>query len=156
VYALTMGKNGPKLKQGTPPRTYTLADGTPVEVHGIDEARRFPGPDGTPRVRMSFRSSTLQDAADSLAPYFDRPVLDRTGLTGRYDFVIEYDVDNSAPKTPAVENTSGLGGGYFNPYTGLTGSALSVALQDVGLKLESTKAPVEVLVIDHVEKPSEN
>jgi uncharacterized protein (TIGR03435 family) len=55
-----------------------------------------------------------------------------------------------------VPNPSGRGGNYTNPFRGLTASELSRALQDVGLRLESTKAPLEVLVIDHVEKPSEN
>jgi uncharacterized protein (TIGR03435 family) len=78
----------------------------------------------------------------------DRPVLDRTGLNGEYDFKIEYAVDPDA--------TNRSGGVMTALFSGLTCSGLSAALQDLGLKCESTKGPVEVLVIDHVEKPSEN
>ncbi|MBV8846331.1 MAG: TIGR03435 family protein [Bryobacterales bacterium] len=157
VYAVTVGKNGPKLKP-TPPKGELLkiADGSLVEHHGLSSSLRIPAPDGTLRNRMTFQASSMQDAADTLGWYFERPVIDRTSLKGEYDFVIEYDVDPNERGPAAAPNTSGLGGGYFNPFTGLTSAAVSVALQEVGLRLESTKAPVEVLVIDHVEKPSEN
>jgi uncharacterized protein (TIGR03435 family) len=55
-----------------------------------------------------------------------------------------------------VPNLSGRGGGYFNPFSGLTAAELSASLQDVGLRLESTRAPIDVLVVDRVEKPTEN
>jgi uncharacterized protein (TIGR03435 family) len=69
-----------------------------------------------------------------------RPVLDQTGLTGPFDFTMEYEM---APATPGAPL--------------LAGPSLGAALQDqLGLKLETTKAPVEVLVIDHVEQPTPN
>ena len=98
----------------------------------------------------------MQDAANAFAPYFDRPVLDRTGLTGKYDFDVVWEVTPDAPRVAAVENPSGRGGNYFNPFTGLTVSELSIALKDAGLRVESAKAPIEVLVIDRIERPSEN
>jgi len=62
-----------------------------------------------------------------------RKILDRTGLTGAYDLTLKWDP------------------------TDATGPSLFTAIQEqLGLKLESTKAPVEVLVIDHIERPSEN
>jgi uncharacterized protein (TIGR03435 family) len=94
-------------------------------------------------MQMEFLGSSMKAAAETFAIYFDRPLLDRTGLQGEYDFKIEYDVDAST-RIP------------LNPFSGLTPSGLSAALQAVGLNLESTKAPVEILVIDHVQKPSEN
>jgi len=157
VYALTVGKNAAKLKQ-TPPKGELMktAGGSLVERHGLQGMQSVPTQDGTTRMRLNFQASSMQDAVDALERYFDRPVLERTGLKGDYDFAIEYEVDQNRPGPATAGNTSGLGGNFFNPFTGLTSSALSVALQDVGLKLESTKAPVEVLVIDHVEKPSGN
>jgi uncharacterized protein (TIGR03435 family) len=85
----------------------------------------------------------MKETAKTLAMYFDRPLLDGTGLKGEYDFSIEYE-DEPTARIP------------FNPFGGLTLSALSAALQPIGLKVESTKAPVDVLVIDNVERPSEN
>jgi uncharacterized protein (TIGR03435 family) len=74
-----------------------------------------------------------------LAASADRPVLDQTGLTGSYDYALEYARDPSA----AVGDTAA--------------PSLFTAIQEqLGLKLESRKGMIEVLVIDHVEKPSAN
>jgi uncharacterized protein (TIGR03435 family) len=144
VYAISIGKNGPRLKQ-TPleGQQRKVADGSSIEIHGLYGINTVQTPDGIPRMQMDFLGSSMKQAADIFAIYFDRPVVDRTGLLGEYDFKIEYDVDPTA-RIPQ------------NPFSGLTPAGLSTALQAVGLNLESTKASVEILVIDHVEKPSEN
>jgi len=74
-----------------------------------------------------------------------RPVVDSTGLTGKYDFKLQWVPDESQPN----------GGGEIQP-PDFTGPSIFYAIQELGLKLEATKGPVEVLVIDSVEKPSEN
>lgn len=157
VYAITVGKNTPKLK-ATHPKGDQLnqPDGSVSEVHGMSKLLALPGPDGTPRIQMTFQASTMQEAVEALSAYFDKPVLDRTHLKGEYDFSLECDRDPTMPQPDHVDMTSGRGGGYFNPFTGLSSAALSVCLQDIGLKLESTKAPIEILVIDQVERPSQN
>jgi uncharacterized protein (TIGR03435 family) len=78
-----------------------------------------------------------------------RVVTDKTGLTGLYDFSLSYKPDeiefgpNGLPIAP--------------PSTVPSSPSLTTALQEqLGLRLESTKGPVEVIVIDHVERPSEN
>jgi uncharacterized protein (TIGR03435 family) len=144
VYAISIGKNGPRLKQ-TPleGQQRKVADGSSIEIHGLYGINTVQTPDGIPRMQMDFLGSSMKQAAETFAIYFDRPVVDRTGLLGEYDFKIEYDVDPIA-RIPQ------------NPFSGLTPAGLSTALQAVGLNLESTKASVEILVIDHVEKPSEN
>lgn len=74
----------------------------------------------------------------------DRPVIDNTGISGKYDFHLEYGVDESTPRFIA-------GGGER------TGPSIFTAVQEqLGLKLESTKGPGDALVIDHVERPSAN
>ena len=95
---------------------------------------------------MTFQASTMRHAADSLTTYFDRPVVDRTGLDGEYEFVIAFEPDPDARPN--------LGRLPVNP--GLNASRAAVALEDVGLKLESSTASFEVLVIDRVERPSSN
>jgi uncharacterized protein (TIGR03435 family) len=105
---------------------------------------------------MLFQASSIAEAIDGLANYFDRPLLDRTGLTGEYDFTLDYEAEAMPAERPAVDKRSGLGGNVINPFSGLSSGALSAALQDVGLKLESTKARMEVLVIDSVEWPTQN
>jgi uncharacterized protein (TIGR03435 family) len=142
VYALSVRKDGAKLKQ-KPPESQPRKTPDGFEIHGLYSINTVPTPDDTPRMQMEFLGSSMKQAAETFAIYFDRPLLDRTGLQGEYDFKIEYDVDAST-RIP------------LNPFSGLTPSGLSAALQAVGLTLESTKAPVEILVIDHVQKPSEN
>jgi uncharacterized protein (TIGR03435 family) len=74
----------------------------------------------------------------------DRPVLDRTGLTGTFDFSLEWSLapDPAQPVGPQPEDA---------------GPTFLEALQEqLGLKLKSAKGPVDVLVIDHVEHPTEN
>jgi uncharacterized protein (TIGR03435 family) len=83
-----------------------------------------------------------------IAQQEERPVLDHTGLTGFYDFKLEYAPDLSA---------RGLKGPGGEPPPVFDGPTLFTALREqLGLKLESAKGPVEVFVIDHVEKPAGN
>ena len=85
---------------------------------------------------------SMSALAEMLTAMLGRPVTDRTGLTGKYDFVLRYkgrfDRDRPADDldpTPPIDR----------------------ALQEeLGLKVEAAKGPAKVLVIDHVEKPSEN
>jgi len=80
------------------------------------------------------KGKTVTDFASAVARQLRRPVTDATGLTGRYDFDLSWTVDDN-PDAPT----------------------LSSAIQSLGLKLESRKEPVEVVVVEHVEKsPTEN
>ena len=97
-------------------------------------------------MKMTFQASTMRDVADSLTTYLDRPVVDRTGVDGEFEFTITYEPDPDAP--------SNIGRLPVNP--GLNPSRAAVALDDVGLKLESSTTPFEVLVIARVERPSSN
>ena len=82
--------------------------------------------------------------ADAIGFQVHRLVTDNTGLTGRYDLTLDWQSDDSAG--PATHDN----GPDAKP-------SLFTALQEqLGLKLEPTKGPVDTLVIDHVEMPSEN
>jgi uncharacterized protein (TIGR03435 family) len=91
---------------------------------------------------------TMQKLADLLARMTGQPVLDSTGLTGVFDFKLEWSPDETQKLLPQGETA---------PVAG-SGPSIFSALQDqLGLKLESRKGPVEVLVVDRVERaPSEN
>jgi uncharacterized protein (TIGR03435 family) len=72
-------------------------------------------------------------------------VLDKTGLTGRYDYMLDWMPE--APANPAADATQAPG----------SGSTIYTALREqLGLQLESGKAPVNVVVVDHVDRPSAN
>jgi uncharacterized protein (TIGR03435 family) len=141
VWALTRGKGELKLKKSTSVETRLKPDGTLVEIHGLGIVLRQES-----QVTMTFQASSMRDAADSLTTYLDRPVVDRTGLDGEYEFVIAFEPDPDARPN--------LGRLPVNP--GLSSSRAAIALEDVGLRLESSTASVEILVIDRVERPSSN
>jgi uncharacterized protein (TIGR03435 family) len=93
------------------------------------------------RVRRS--GTTMTALATALQPSVDRPVVDLTGLNGRFDIEYSY---APQPPTPGVESV-------FGP----DAPALFVALEEqLGLKLESRRMSVPVLVIDSIDRPSEN
>jgi uncharacterized protein (TIGR03435 family) len=135
VYVLSVNKRGLRIKP-------TLSKDE-LENHGMEGISTVRTPDGSRRARLNFRATSMEEAARTFSFYFDRQVLDRTGVTGDYDFILEYEEDSDA-HIPG------------NPFSGLTAATLSKALQTIGLKLEATRAAADVLVIDHVEKPSAN
>jgi uncharacterized protein (TIGR03435 family) len=76
----------------------------------------------------------------------DRPVVDQTGLIGRYDFTIEYTPDSNRPAAA----------GESAPFDAAGTTFLEAVQEQLGVRLAPTKGAVDVLVIDHVERPSEN
>jgi uncharacterized protein (TIGR03435 family) len=134
VYALTAAKGGPKISK---------SERDPDSLPGLF----FRGP-GTnlyvTNAGMGEFAGLLQSAV------LDRPVVDQTGLTEKYDFVLKW--------TPDAGQLIGLGGPPPQPTDpGDAPPDLFAAIQQqLGLKLSSTKASTDVIIIDHVEKPSEN
>jgi uncharacterized protein (TIGR03435 family) len=134
VYVLSVAKTGPKL---------TKSEGDPNGLPGLF----FRGKLGDLAVRnanMADFTGLMQEAV------LDRPVLDQTGITGRYDFTLLWTPDDSqfagmGVKIPPPTDTANA---PPNLYTAIQ--------EQIGLKLEATKAPADVMVVDHVEKPSEN
>lgn len=75
-----------------------------------------------------------------------RPIVDATGLTGTFDFLLEFMPESKGPTPPGS-----------NPSADPDGPSFQQAVQDqLGLKLQSRKSSMEVLVLDHVEHPSAN
>jgi uncharacterized protein (TIGR03435 family) len=142
VYALTFMKKSSKL-QAASGEMIQLKDGTSVRNRSLLWTPT-PLPDGTRSdhlIRMFVRDRSVQELAETLSNLMDRPVLDRTGLKGNFDITVDYE------KNPDADN----------PGLDISGPAMFTAFQEeLGLKFESTKAPVDVLVIDHADKPSEN
>ena len=77
----------------------------------------------------------MEDLAERLSPYLGRLVLDRTGISGSFDFKVEYPSDDARPDVISM---------------------ILATVHDLGLKLEASKGPVEGMVIEHAEKPSAN
>jgi uncharacterized protein (TIGR03435 family) len=132
-------------QQPTKPGPGTVTGGFPTQCGGlVGMAPSAPG-----RIRMGARNITLDFLAKQL-PYMGqlgRPVLDRTGLTGTIDIVLEW--------VPDVSTGNGLVGQDFTADP--NGPSFDQALKEqLGLKLDSQKGENQVLIIDHVERPSEN
>lgn len=143
VYFLVVAKNGSKLQQAKPGDTY---------ANGV-KGRGGPVGQGMGSTTGRFTSSAtaqgvpLSNLTAFLAGPLGRPVLDRTGLTGNFDFALKF-----AVARPGPDDT--LNG---RPMPDSDLPFLFEAIQEqLGLKLEPGKGPVEVIVIDHVERPSGN
>jgi uncharacterized protein (TIGR03435 family) len=91
------------------------------------------------------RDATMASMAATLSNMVDRPVLDRTGLAGRYDVRLKFD--------PSSQKRFD---GQETPNTATDDPSIFAAIQDLGLKLEPQRASVEILVIDYAEKPDSN
>jgi uncharacterized protein (TIGR03435 family) len=148
VYYLGVAKNSTKLHE--------------VKLDDADASKPKPGPApgsgamtlGASGGQINGYASTLATLTGMLTRVLHRPVLDRTGLTEKYDFTLRWTPDdNPSPSSPGG-SSSGLPSADPAPNSG---PSLFTALQEqLGLKLEPAKGPVEFIVIDHVEKPSGN
>lgn len=119
VYALYVDKGGPKFKENPGPATNDM------------NTRKGPG-----KAKMTGTAASMAILASNLGNQLGRFAVDKTGLTGAYDFTFEWDPDQAADST---------------------GPSIFTALREqLGLRLESQKGPVEILVIDSAEKASEN
>jgi len=132
VYRLVVSKNGPKLKE-------SVASGSPPVAGGRGSARGTiltTDASGARLTKLEFDGFTIAKFADALTLQADRPVIDMTGLAGKYDIRMEFASD------------------IVNPH--IAPDLFTAIQEQLGLKLESARRPVEVLVIDSVQKPSEN
>jgi uncharacterized protein (TIGR03435 family) len=131
VYALSAAGSGPKLVR-------SAAD--PKQSPNL--LLQAPG-------KLKVGNGSIQNLTTLMqSVVLDRPVLDRTGIKGRYDFTLNW--------TPDDSQFPGLGMTISHPTGAAAPPPLSTAIQQqIGLKLEATRAPIEALVIDHVEKPQE-
>lgn len=128
VYALVVAKNGPKLKQSenTAPGSRQMMRGRPGDLtaEGIE----------------------IRGLATFLSRSLERPVIDKTGLTGKYDFSLQWTPERRGPD--AMENA---------PAPDPMGASIFTAIQEqLGLKLESQKGMADVVVIERAEEPTEN
>ncbi len=122
VYALVLAKDGPDFKP-------SKIDGTTIDT-------------GRSHLHIAGSDDTIAILARELAQLLGRPVLNQTGLTGRYDLSLRWTPDDAvAPASASPEASPDI---------------FTAIQEQLGLKLESTKGPVPVLVIDSVQKPSPN
>lgn len=147
VYALVIAKNGLKIREAKPDENYSNgikgADGHASGKSSIEFGRGQLTGQGVPIASLA-QLLSQQPELDG------RVVLDRSGLTGNYNFTLHWTPEN------AMLNGS-MPGSDNNASSSDSGPSLFTAIQEqLGLKIESTRGPVDALVIDHIEHPSEN
>jgi uncharacterized protein (TIGR03435 family) len=162
VYSLAVMKGGPKLKE-TP---LDEEEPNPAGGRGAVDVKASGGRGG---VFLSFGRGAgfsfadnkivatklnMQSFVDALGRFLDRPVVDNTGLTGTYDFELPFTPEDFR----AMQIRSAIAAGVVLPpealraLEGASGDSLFTAVQAVGLKLESRKSPVDVVVVDSIRK----
>jgi uncharacterized protein (TIGR03435 family) len=127
-YSLIVAKGGAKIKPAPTDEVYTSG---PKGADGRFQASLYIGPEG----EQIAHGVSMEGFAKSLKSFAGRQVVDHTGLTGKYDFTFKWNGNLNDPDAPSL-------------FTALE--------EQLGLKLEPARGPVQVLVIDHIERPSEN
>jgi len=166
TYALVVG--GPKLQksemQTDEPEVEPAPKAAPSGAPGVAGRATDDVVRGGPRTRgaqirigrgqVNAQMISLSELAGLLAQQLGRPVKDKTGIEGKFDFKLEWTPDEAMRGgVPAGEGAPREG----SPAGDASGPSIFTALQEqLGLKLESDKGPVEILVIDRIEKPSAN
>jgi uncharacterized protein (TIGR03435 family) len=182
MYSLVVNKGSPKLKvsdpsEGDQDASPILPPAGPPKIgaDGFPELPPIGGRAGLFNIMMPGRAKmiahlqTMQDLADRLSTQLARPVIDNTGLKDKYDFTIIFLPEQMNGPMGPLPPPAGAGAGAVTVAgPGLGGAApsadaepvptLFAALQSqLGLKLEAKKGPVEIILIDHIEKnPTDN
>ena len=185
VYALVSGKNGSKLKEAAPDsaapaddnakagvaigsgdrQARVSSDGKGLVVTGgrLGGAMRVTmGPNGT--MHLAASKITLASFVDVLSPFLDRPVVDMTELKGNYQIALDLTMDDlrkvartAGVALPGQASGPDSAGRPADAASDPSGGSIFNSVQQLGLKLEPRKAPLEMIVIDHLEKnPTEN
>jgi uncharacterized protein (TIGR03435 family) len=137
VYNLVIAKGGFLLKEADPDNTYPNG---PKGPDGQSHAGMMMMRDG----ELTGQAIQISGLINFLSSQLHRQVIDKTGLRGKYDLTLKFATDNphedsasAAPAEPAP-------------------SLITAVQEQLGLKLDSVKGPVDTIVVDHVEQPSEN
>ena len=164
VVARADGRLGPNLKATPAECQATIAErqaAAKAGRGGLPTLQAFPGPNeplpcGMGRIAVGIAAGsgrTIAQVIPTLADLVGRPVIDKTGLTGLYDFSLKYEPElgrNAGPlgQLPGAPPAP-------SPFIDPDAPSLAAALQEqLGLKLEGARGPVEVVVIDKFEKPT--
>jgi uncharacterized protein (TIGR03435 family) len=152
AYALVVGKGGLKIKE-VPPDADAV-DNSKVDVNVTGGGRGGTTVDLGGGSSLSYQMTTMtakkvtfESITDSLSKFLDRPVVDMTGLTGKYNFTLEY----SAAELRTFVKANGADASMI-PDFGDPTISIFTSVETLGLKLEARKAPVPVIVIDSAQK----
>src|ERR1022692_2373297 len=181
VYSMVIGKGGLKIEESQPPAaspdgavpnpavtgsssvSVSQTKGGAVVSDGSGKQQKMtPSPDGK-SMRFEIWGATLAELAEGLSPMVDHPIVDMTGLTGKYHVTLDISMQElmNIARAAGAAVPPGEGGGDASKPAELAsdpgGSSLFAPTQTLGLKLEPRKVPLTFIVVDSVEKmPTEN
>ena len=148
---MTAAKNGFKLPAAKQADCVSFPPGTtPRHIPGKVDCGYVSGPfEGYAKGLLHIKGSKVHmvNLIRELALVLDRPVLDKTGFTGEFDLNLRFTPDGAL---------MGLPQGYGRPADPNLPNIFAALEEQLGLKLTPAKGPVEVLVVDHAERPTEN
>jgi uncharacterized protein (TIGR03435 family) len=188
IYALVVGKNGPKLKESPPdPEPPKEGDAPPKEekggmtINNGNDSMRIKqtnngavinsGANGTTRMtmedghmKMELSKMTMEGLAAVISRFVDKPVMDMTDLKGNFQMALALTMEDlqNVARAQGMQMPGGTPGGSSGSQPAdaastPAGSSIFSSVQQMGLRLEAHKAPVETIIIDHLEKaPTEN
>jgi uncharacterized protein (TIGR03435 family) len=182
VYAMVVGKGGLKIEESRPPAAppdgaaapnpavtgsssvnVSQTKGGAVVSDGTGKQQKQTlSPDGK-SLRLEISGATLAELAEGLSPMVDHPIVDMTGLPGKYQVTLDIPMAEvmNALRAAGAAVPAGEGGGDASKPAELAsdpgGGSLFTSIQTLGLKLEPRKVPLTFIVVDSVEKmPTEN
>jgi uncharacterized protein (TIGR03435 family) len=141
VYLLTVEKNGPKLQTSKYSEKDCEDTANSCHTGGVGHGRG-----------IHVKAFDMAELAVAVSNYTDRPLIDRTGLTGLYDI----ETDGWVPMRPRVVPPGTEATAESIAMADPTRPTLYMIFDKLGLKMQASKAPVEMFVIEHVEKPGAN
>jgi uncharacterized protein (TIGR03435 family) len=161
VYALVVGRGRLKIKEATADEADVDGSLSNVRINNDGRSgvisggatgtvRVTPGPNGGMQIEMA--KITMAALADMLMQYMDRPIVNATELKGNYQVTLDLPTDPMQGMPASQKLTAILGLGSFGMAPDTSGGAIFQAVKDLGLELKLRKAPVEMIIVDHVEK----
>lgn len=163
VYTLVIGKGTLKIKESaaeeeataTPQpadnvRMNSNSGGSVISGGATGTVRVTTGPNGGTQMQMP--KITMAALADMLMQFMERPIVDATELKGDYQVTLNLPSDLMMGMPAAQKLTAILGLGSFGMVSSTSGAAIFQAVEDLGLELKSRKAPVETIIVDHMER----
>jgi uncharacterized protein (TIGR03435 family) len=146
VYELVVDKKGPKLQEAKPGDTYPNGLKGPEGGGGAGLMRMRPG-------QLTAQAIPISDLTQILSERLGNTILDKTGLPGKYDIKLQWQEEGRPAPLPGPE---GAQPGVSVAQDSSDPPIFTALQEQLGLRLESRKAPIQVMVIDHVERPSAN
>ena len=137
LYVLSVAKGGPKFKESAPDDPAATARRRGMTINN---------------GKLTANDAQLSMLVTMLSRSTGRTVVDKTGLAGNYDFTLEWAPDEGGPSSPGAATGAATGSAPDQSAP----SIFTAVQEQLGLKLESSKGPLDVIVVDHIERPTED